>query len=191
MVRWLQLCNRCGSSAQKSETSVLLLHDEDDAMCSCPREDCAGGQLTRDSFLRFIDFVSDMLRTSIVLPLLLWTPMVSLANEGFWTSWCVTGFVAALIWLVVVCPFALHRERLPFTLGPARTSCGGTFTGRSLRLCAPSYGATGIFSLKAPARILQRFPRSSCTRAFLPCWRKLGPPRLPTWTSSAGTLSRP
>ncbi|KAI9011780.1 hypothetical protein DFJ74DRAFT_758702 [Hyaloraphidium curvatum] len=119
-VRWLQLrSDVSGKAGESSETpvSVLLLHDDADAMCSCPRGQCGGGQLRRDAYIRFFDFWADVLRTAVVTLLLLWTPMVSLAGKGFWHSWGVTGAIFALIWTTLFYPlmvsvreYTVHTE---------------------------------------------------------------------------------
>ncbi|KAI9022435.1 hypothetical protein DFJ74DRAFT_721600 [Hyaloraphidium curvatum] len=143
-VRWLKLARASSSLGQTGEPTgdaalearedsktavagpVLLQHDSDDPMCSCPRPSCARGVISADFRWRVADLVGFVASRWAIHILLLWTPLVTLAPVFWGTAWSAAfGGVA--------CAFALLSDPvlgLGRSFGPIITASSASFASR-------------------------------------------------------------
>ncbi|KAI9003851.1 hypothetical protein DFJ74DRAFT_693885 [Hyaloraphidium curvatum] len=81
--------------------SILIQHDDTDALCPCAAPACAGGLLARASLLRALEFAA---RFSLInlyfMSFFLWMPAVTFASFTWTTPWaatiCAFGIAAVL-----------------------------------------------------------------------------------------------
>jgi hypothetical protein len=82
---WLAVAGLARYLTLASESSDLLQHQEDDMLCTCPRDSCAGNLGSQVSSLRVLEVVIKGLFFPMSILFMSWTSTVVLASR-FWPS---------------------------------------------------------------------------------------------------------